>query len=107
VKQAKPQDGGYSQMNPALRYSRAGVAEWQTQRTQNPPGSRPCRFDSYLLRVHTLKALQNLNKMRFVRLFANFSATEFANLCQLFVRCGNNGQQWLAWETTKSVPAGI
>ena len=26
----------------------AGVAEWQTQRTQNPPGSRPCRFDSYL-----------------------------------------------------------
>src|SRR6202030_775978 len=48
VKQAKPRDGGCSQGNPALRYSRAGVAEWQTQRTQNPPGSRPCRFDSYL-----------------------------------------------------------
>ena len=26
----------------------ARVAEWQTQRTQNPPGATPCEFDSRL-----------------------------------------------------------
>jgi predicted PurR-regulated permease PerM len=28
--------------------ARARVAEWQTQRTQNPPGATPCEFDSRL-----------------------------------------------------------
>ncbi len=28
--------------------SRAGVAEWQTRRTQNPLAARPCGFDSLL-----------------------------------------------------------
>jgi hypothetical protein len=43
---------GCRQAKAALRYCCAGVAEWQTQRTQNPPGSRPCRFDSYLRHQH-------------------------------------------------------
>jgi hypothetical protein len=32
----------------SLRYSHAGVAEWQTRRTQNPLAARPCGFDSLL-----------------------------------------------------------
>lgn len=40
-------------VNAPQRPTPAGVAEWQTQRTQNPPGATPCRFDSDLR--HQLK----------------------------------------------------
>ncbi len=36
----------------SLRYSHAGVAEWQTRRTQNPLVARPCGFDSLLRHQH-------------------------------------------------------
>ena len=37
-----------TQAGRGLSYPRARVAEWQTQRTQNPPGATPCEFDSRL-----------------------------------------------------------
>jgi hypothetical protein len=43
---------------------RAGVAEWQTRRTQNPLVARPCGFDS-LLRHHNSSA--RLNHFSFIR----------------------------------------
>jgi hypothetical protein len=42
---------------------RAGVAEWQTRRTQNPLVARPCGFDS-LLRHVSLAGLQIVLRLR-------------------------------------------
>jgi hypothetical protein len=50
----------------SLRYSHAGVAEWQTRRTQNPLAARPCGFDS-LLRHKTLGNVYRYICNRFLR----------------------------------------
>src|SRR5262249_53443867 len=40
--------GGLRRPDGAAMLPPARVAEWQTQRTQNPPGATPCEFDSRL-----------------------------------------------------------
>jgi hypothetical protein len=57
------EDAGCRNMEGGLRYSQAGVAEWQTRRTQNPLVARPCGFDS-LLR-HQLSIGLNLYPRRY------------------------------------------
>ncbi len=61
---AEPTD---SQLDCAMIFGRAGVAEWQTRRTQNPLVARPCGFDSLLRHHHFPDFLRKVLKGQTLR----------------------------------------
>ena len=64
----------------------AGVAEWQTRRTQNPLPAGACGFDSLLLRSPPSKILEIGRNRHFIGFFAIRIVSNAVNHCQPMTR---------------------